>query len=239
MCNCLFTCWRTAEEIFLCAISLRRCASITVGVTEHITATSRQHEQHNKDNKHTTTETDETIGVLIDKQKTGARVELWTNKQEKRMSQLLQTLKLTSARKQRALPEVVKRRNKMLKKLTEQRELALAIAEGRLYAPKRLRTVVDGETGQKTVREMPVRIKAWWWTGEKGETLLSLFYGSKTLELSKGKTAVEIASLMEVPNVLEVIINAVQNSELDAQIEAASVKLREGFKADKTVKAAK
>jgi hypothetical protein len=59
--------------------------------------------------------------------------------------------------------------------------------------------------------------------------------------LSKGKTAkrVEIASLMEVPNVLEVIINAVQNSELDAQIEAASVKLREGFKADKTVKAAK
>jgi len=155
------------------------------------------------------------------------------------MSQLLQTLKLTSARKQRALPEVVKRRNKMLKKLTEQRELALAIAEGRLYAPKRLRTVVDGDTGQKTVREMPVRIKAWWWTGEKGETLLSLFYGSKTLELSKGKTAVEIASLMEVPTVLEVIINAVQNSELDAQIEAASVKLREGFKADKTVKAAK
>jgi hypothetical protein len=69
--------------------------------------------------------------------------------------------------------------------------------------------------------------------------LLSLFYGSKTLELSKGKTAVEIPSLMELPNVLEVVINAVQNSELDAQIEAASVKLREGFKADKTVKAAK
>lgn len=161
------------------------------------------------------------------------------NKQEKRMSQLLQSLKLTSARKQRALPEVVKRRNKMLKKLMEQRELALSIVEGRMYAPKRLRTVVDGETGQKTVREMPVRIKAWWWTGEKGETLLSLFYGSKTLELSKGKTAVEIASLMELPNVLEVIINAVQNSELDAQIEAASVKLREGFKADKADKAVK
>jgi hypothetical protein len=32
--------------------------------------------------------------------------------------------------------------------------------------------------------------------------------------------------------VFDVIINAVQNNELDAQIEAASVKLRDGFKGD-------
>ena len=50
------------------------------------------------------------------------------------MSQLLQTLKLTSARKQRALPEVVKRRNKMLKKLTEQRDL-VARATGKPLDP--------------------------------------------------------------------------------------------------------
>jgi hypothetical protein len=146
------------------------------------------------------------------------------------MTQMLATLKLTAARKQRALPEVVKRRNKLLKKLGEQRELALAVNEGRNYAPKRLRTVLDTESGRKVVREMPVRIKPWFWTGEKGETLLSVFYGSKTLELSKGKTAVEIASTKEIPNVLDIIIGAVQNNELDTQIEAASVKLRAGFK---------
>ena len=150
------------------------------------------------------------------------------------MSQLLATLKLTSARKQRSLPDVVKRRNKLVKKLCEQRELAVALVEGRNYTPKRLRTVRDTETGQRVVREMPVRIKAWWWTGEKGETLLSLFYGSKTLELSKGKTAVEVATEKELPAVFDTIIAATQNCELDVQIEAASVKLRDGFKGSKT-----
>ena len=142
----------------------------------------------------------------------------------------LATLKLTTARKPRALPDVVKRRNKLLQKLTEQRELALAQVEGRIYTPKRLRTLRDAATGERTVREMPVRIKAWWWTGEKNETLLSVFYGSKTLELSKGKSAIEIASVKDLPAVFDTLINATLNSELDAQIENASTKLRDGFK---------
>lgn len=141
----------------------------------------------------------------------------------------LATLKLTAARKPRALPDVVKRRNKLLRKLTEQRELALAQLEGRTYAPKRLRTLKDAD-GQRVVREMSIRIKAWWWTGEKNETLLSIFYGSKTLELAKGKTAIEVADNKQLVSVLDTVIAATQNAELDALIEAASVKLRDGFK---------
>ena len=142
----------------------------------------------------------------------------------------LATLKLTTARKPRALPDVVKRRNKLINKLTDQRELAIAVIEGRNFTPQRLRTVVDRTTGERTVREKPVRIKAWWWTGEKNETLLSVFYGSKTLELSKGKSAIEIASVKDLPAVFDTLINAALNSELDAQIESASTKLRDGFK---------
>ena len=97
------------------------------------------------------------------------------------------------------------------------------------YAPKRLRTVRDRETGERLVREMPVRIKTWWWTGEKGETLLSIHYGSKTLEISKGKPAIEVASPADLVNVLDLLITAVQAGELDAQMEAASTKLRDGF----------
>ena len=142
----------------------------------------------------------------------------------------LATLKLTTARKPRALPDVIKRRNKLLNKLSEQRELAMAQLEGRNYTPKRLRTVRDVATGERTVREMPVRIKAWWWTGEKNETLLSIFYGSKTLELAKGKTAIEVADSKQLVSVLDTVITATQNAELDVLIEAASVKLRDGFK---------
>ena len=141
----------------------------------------------------------------------------------------LATLKLTAARKPRALPDVVKRRNKLLRKLTEQRELALAQLEGRTYAPKRLRTLKDAD-GQRVMREMPIRIKAWWWTGEKNETLLSIFYGNKTLELAKGKTAIEVADNKQLVSVFDTVIAATQNAELDVLIEAASIKLRDGFK---------
>lgn len=146
------------------------------------------------------------------------------------MTSMLNTLKLTAARKPRALPDVIKRRNKLLAKLTEQRELAAAQLEGRSYAPRRLRSLRDAVTGERSVREMPVRIKAWWWTGEKNETLLSVFYGSKTLELAKGKSAIEMSDSKQLVSVLDTLITAAQNAELDVLIEAASNKLRDGFK---------
>ncbi len=143
---------------------------------------------------------------------------------------ILHTLKLTAARKTRALPDVVKRRNKLVQKLTEQRELAAALEQGQHYAPKRLRSLRDAETGTRLVKEVPVRIKPWFWTGEKGECLLAINYGSKQIELQKGKTAIDVGSADNLVTVLETVITAVKNGELDVQIESASSKLRDGFK---------
>jgi hypothetical protein len=146
------------------------------------------------------------------------------------MTVLLNTLKLTAARKLRAMPDVVKRRNKLLNKLGEQRALAAAMQTGVHYNPKRLRSYKDADTGARIVKEVPVRIKPWFWTGEKGEMLLAVQYGSRQIEFSKGKTAIEVGTETALLNVLDTVIAAVQNGELDVQIESASAKLREGFK---------
>ena len=143
---------------------------------------------------------------------------------------ILNTLKLTAARKSRALPDVVKRRNKLLQKLMEQRELAAALEQGQHYAPKRLRSLRDADTGARVVKEVAVRIKPWFWTGEKGECLLAINYGSRHIELQKGKTAIDVGSSDKLVSVLETVITAVKNGELDVQIEAASSKLRDGFR---------
>jgi hypothetical protein len=143
---------------------------------------------------------------------------------------LFATLKLTAARKSRALPDVMRRRNKLLAKLTEQRELAAALEQGNHYAPKRLRSFRDASTGTRVVKEVAVRIKPWFWTGERGETLLSINYGSRQIEIAKGKTAIDVGDTHNLVNVLDTVISAVKNGELDVQIESASVKLREGFK---------
>ena len=146
---------------------------------------------------------------------------------------ILSTLKLTAARKLHALPDVVKRRNKLLMKLGEQRALAHAVAEGRHYAPTRLRTLRNINTGERIVKEVPVRIKPWFWTGERGETLLSVNYGSKQIEIVKGKTAIEVGTDADLITVLDTVIAAVKNGELDVQIESVSNRLRAGFKKGK------
>jgi len=146
------------------------------------------------------------------------------------MTAILNTLKLTAARKTRALPDVVKRRNKLLMKLGEQRMLAAALADGEHYAPTRYRTFKDADTGARVVKQVPVRIKPWFWTGEKGECLLAVTYGSKQIELQKGKTAIDVGEVANLCTVLDTVIDAVRNGELDTQIESASVKLRDGFK---------
>jgi len=142
----------------------------------------------------------------------------------------LAALKLTNARKLRALPDVIKRRNKLLNKLGEQRALAVAQAEGTHYSPTRLRTFKHADSGERIVKQVTVRIKPWFWSNERGEVLLAVNYGSKQIELGKGKTAVEVGDAKNLIGVIDVLIAAVKAGELDAQIEAASGRLREGFK---------
>ncbi len=143
---------------------------------------------------------------------------------------LLNSLKFTAAKKNRAVPDVVQRRNKLLNKLAEQRQLALAVSQGQHYAPTRLRTLRDAETGSRMVKEVPVRIKAWFWTGDKGETLLAIKYGSRQIELQKGKSAIDVGGAPNLVPTLDTVIAAVKAGELDAAIEAVSAKVREGFK---------
>lgn len=145
------------------------------------------------------------------------------------MSSIITTLKLTAARKARAMPDVVKRRNKLLLKLSEQRALATALQTGVHYSPKRLRSFTDINTGERIVKEVPVRIKPWFWTGERGETLLCVNYGSKQIEIAKGKTAIEVGTDANLITVLDTVIAAVKNGELDVQIESVSNRLRAGF----------
>ena len=147
------------------------------------------------------------------------------------MATILSTLKLTAATKPRTMPEIVRRRDKLLRRLMEQRELVVATMVGKQFAPLRLRTIKDAHTGVGVLKEVPVRVKQWWWTGEQGELLLSVRYGSKVLELSKGKSAIHVADLNSLSTVLDNVIAAVKDGELDVQIQSASKRLRDGFKA--------
>jgi hypothetical protein len=59
---------------------------------------------------------------------------------------------------------------------------------------------------------------------------LAVRYGSRVLELAKGKNAIELASGDELIAALQALKTATLAGELDAAIEAASGALRAGFK---------
>ncbi len=141
----------------------------------------------------------------------------------------LNGLKLVGAQKPTQMPAVQQRRNKLAKRLWEQIELAKAQQAGTSFAPTRFRSVVQNDTGLRKQVEVPKRVKAWWFVADNGKLVLSVRYGTKVLELAKGKWAVEVGSDKDLVGVLEVVKAAVLAGELDGQIDAASLKLREGF----------
>ncbi len=141
----------------------------------------------------------------------------------------LNGLKLTTAQKPTQMSPIQQRRNKLAKRLWEQMELAKAQQAGTTFAPTRFRSVVQNDTGQRKQVEVAKRIKQWWFVADSGKLVLSVRYGTKVLELAKGKWAVEVGSDKDLVPTLELLKGAVLGGELDAQIEAAANKLREGF----------
>ncbi len=67
------------------------------------------------------------------------------------------------------------------------------------------------------------------WVNETGKLNLAVRYGSKVLELAKGKNAIELTTGDELIAVLAKLKDAVLAGELDTQIEATSGALRTGF----------
>jgi hypothetical protein len=142
---------------------------------------------------------------------------------------LIAKLKLVNGKRNRTISPIVHRRNKLSAKIAEQMELAAAQKEGRIYAPKRLRTITDDATGLRKTVETTKRVKEWFWTNDAGKINVNIRYGSKVVELAKGKNAVEVSSTDELIQTLALIKDAVAAGELDDAINTASDKLRAGF----------
>ena len=141
----------------------------------------------------------------------------------------LTNLKLSAATRPTSVPAVVMRRNKLAHRIWEQTELVRAQQAGTQFAPTRFRTVEEKDTGLRRQVEVPKRVKPWWFKTESGKLALHVRYGSRALELAKGKFAVEVASDRDLAATLEQIKAAVLAGELDAAIDAASSKVRAGF----------
>ena len=142
----------------------------------------------------------------------------------------LNTLKLVASKKHTTVSPVVHRRNKLVSKLHEQIEMCEAKKAGQNYAPKKLKTFTNKQTGERMTAEVTKRVKEWFWINDAGKINLAIKYGAKTLSLNKkGANAIELATGDELINTLKSIKVAVLNGELDDAITEVSNATKAAF----------
>ncbi len=79
----------------------------------------------------------------------------------------------------------------------------------------------------------PRKVSPWWWTDKDGKYLMAIKYGSKVIELAKGKPAVQAETLDQIIEVLKSLKLATANGELDLHLSQASELIRKKFKVKK------
>ena len=106
------------------------------------------------------------------------------------------------------------RRHKLLAKLSDQ----LQLARNSEYQSTKTQFVADSEGNMQQVQRAK-RVRRWWTVKADGTVQLTIRYGSKPLELAKGKNVVKVASESELVSTLEQIRAAVEQGEFDELIE--------------------
>ena len=142
----------------------------------------------------------------------------------------LNTLKFVSAKKPTQLAPIEIRRRKLSSKLWSQIQLANALNNGDSYKEKKFRTFKDRQTGETRSVEVMKRIRQMWFVGENGKVCVQIKYGSRILEFSKGKNAIEVSSGEELITALNTLKIAVESGELDSQLNLAADSVKEKFK---------
>jgi hypothetical protein len=135
----------------------------------------------------------------------------------------LTALKLVVGNRNATVAPIVVRRNKLITKLHEQIELCEAQRNGTTYAPKRLRSYTDKQSGERVTVEAVKRVREWFWVSDSGKINLAVKYGAKTLTLNKkGANAIELASGDELIATLKTLKICVANGEFDDAIAEVS-----------------
>jgi hypothetical protein len=113
------------------------------------------------------------------------------------------------------------RRVRVIARLEEQKLLLNDVSYMRT-----VRSWSKGDDGKKTLVESKQRVLQWWSAQPNGSIVLFIRSGWKPIEFEKGKAAIAVPSPEKLPSVIDTLITAVRNGELDEQLAQASSQAR-------------
>lgn len=127
---------------------------------------------------------------------------------------LLNAFTLTTYETDNCVSPTQHRRRKLLAKIDEQ----ILYATDSSYQPTKQTWHKDSEGREQRVT-VPKRVRRWWTVKADGTVLLTVRYGSRALELARGKNAIVVNSVNELPTVLKRLSEAVDKGEFDKLLE--------------------
>lgn len=132
------------------------------------------------------------------------------------MTAALKSLNFTTFQKPSANP-TLDRRTRVIAHLEEQK---LLLADAGYQ--RTVKTWKKNETGEKSLVETKQRVLPWWSVQPNGSYAFCVRSGWKPIEFEKGKAAIAVPSLEKLPSIIDTLITAVRNGELDEQLAQAA-----------------
>jgi hypothetical protein len=108
------------------------------------------------------------------------------------------------------------RRNRTIAHLEEQKRL---LQDPNYTRTIRVWTEKDGERQQVEKKQ---RVLPWWRILPNGSAILAVRVAQKPIEFEKGKAGIAVPSVDKLPAVIDTLVTAIRNGELDEQLALAS-----------------
>ncbi|TVP09304.1 hypothetical protein [Shewanella sp. KCT] len=139
------------------------------------------------------------------------------------MTNVLSSLKVIARPEIAPKPPVLGKRMKLLEKLEQQLTLAECMIEGREFEAYKERSIKDPDTGERKKIRRRYVVRPWYYDSEN-HYYFEVRISNKPVELQKGCPAIDVGEKAKLPEVIKVVIDAVEKGELDEQLLAASSK---------------
>jgi len=134
------------------------------------------------------------------------------------MTSYLSSLTMIKTPDKIKLDPLIKVRNKIVKNLTEQKEMAQCLLNGERYVANHEHWVTNPETQIRELLLKQKNVKPWFYQHNE-KYIFELRYLNKAIEIQPGKNAILASNLNEISPLIDLLIKALEAGELDHVIK--------------------
>lgn len=132
---------------------------------------------------------------------------------------MLENIKVSDVQRNKQLPQVVVRRNKLIKALHDQLQAASAFVEGKQFFKTMQRTLKNKETGTHSVISIERPVHPWFWEDPWGGVYMQVRYGSKVIKVKDGLPTIVVGERENLVELVQLLKDAVAAGQFDESIQ--------------------